>query len=170
MNVVILAGGLGTRLSEETDTRPKPIVEVGGQPILWHIMKHYAPTASGSSSSPLGYKGDSIKRYFAEYSALNGDLTVDIGNRAWWSRSGEPADDWLVHLIDTGDTTGHRWPRHGACARMARAARRSWRRTATAYPTSISRALLDVPSVTRADRDRHRRPSSGPVRRPDLRW
>jgi glucose-1-phosphate cytidylyltransferase len=105
MNVVILAGGLGTRLSEETDIRPKPLVEVGGHPLLWHIMKHYASHGFREFLVAAGYKGDSIKRYFAEYTALNGDLTIDIGKGKVESRA-EPADDWLVHVIDTGDTTG----------------------------------------------------------------
>ncbi len=69
MKVVILAGGLGTRLSEETDTRPKPMVEIGGRPILWHIMKHYAATRLQRVRRRAGYKGDSIKRYFARLHA-----------------------------------------------------------------------------------------------------
>ncbi len=71
MKVVILAGGLGTRLSEETETRPKPMVEIGGRPILWHIMKHYAHYGFNDFYIALGYKGDSIKHYFLDYNALS---------------------------------------------------------------------------------------------------
>ena len=78
MKVVILAGGLGTRLAEETEVRPKPMVEIGGQPILWHIMKHYAHYGFNEFVVALGYKGDSVKRYFLDYCALHGDMTVDL--------------------------------------------------------------------------------------------
>ena len=104
MKVVILAGGLGTRLSEETDIRPKPLVEVGSQPLLWHILKHYASHGFREFVIAAGYKGELIKRYFAEYTALSGDLTIDIGRGLVESRAEAP-DDWLVHVIDTGDTT-----------------------------------------------------------------
>ena len=70
MKVIILAGGMGTRLSEETEVRPKPMVEVGGRPILWHIMKHYAHYGFKEFVAALGYKGDSIKRYFLDYALL----------------------------------------------------------------------------------------------------
>jgi glucose-1-phosphate cytidylyltransferase len=104
MKAVILAGGLGTRLSEETDLRPKPMVEIGGRPILWHIMKHLAHYDVREFIVALGYKGDMIKRYFADYSRLNADFTVHL-------RSGDVlrhqscAEDWTVHLVDTGQTT-----------------------------------------------------------------
>ena len=104
MKVVILAGGLGTRLSEETETRPKPMVEVGGRPILWHIMKHYAAHGFREFVVAAGYKGEVIKRYFLDYSALNGDLTIDLASGTVEARA-EPVDDWLVHLVDTGDST-----------------------------------------------------------------
>jgi glucose-1-phosphate cytidylyltransferase len=104
MKAVILAGGLGTRLSEETDVRPKPMVEIGGRPILWHIMKHLAHYHVREFIVALGYKGDMIKRYFADYSRLNADFTVHL-------RSGDVlrhqscVEDWTVHLVDTGLTT-----------------------------------------------------------------
>ena len=79
MKVVILAGGLGTRLAEETEVRPKPMVEIGGRPILWHIMKHYAHRLREFVVA-LGYKGEVIKRYFFDYHELNGDLTVALGS------------------------------------------------------------------------------------------
>ena len=78
MKVVILAGGLGTRLSEETASRPKPMVEIGGEPILWHIMKMYATTASTTSSCCLGYKGYVIKEYFSNYFLHSSDVTFDL--------------------------------------------------------------------------------------------
>lgn len=101
MKVVILAGGVGSRLSEETDVRPKPMVEVGLRPILWHIMKHYAHHGFTDFVLCLGYKGDYIKRYFSE--ALNdaSDLTVDFasGTIQHHRRTTEP---WRVTLVDTG--------------------------------------------------------------------
>ena len=78
MNVAILAGGLGTRLSEETDVRPKPMVEVGGQPLIWHIMKHYATHGSSDFYVALGYKGEFLKRYFRDYNALAGSINVSL--------------------------------------------------------------------------------------------
>lgn len=79
MKVVILAGGLGTRLAEETDVRPKPMVEVGDQPILWHIMKHYAHFGIREFYVCLGYKGELIKRYFRDLHSLGGSMTVHLG-------------------------------------------------------------------------------------------
>ena len=78
MRTVILAGGLGTRLAEETETRPKPMVEIGGRPILWHIMKHYAAHWFNEFVVALGYKGEVIKRYFLDYSGLTGSLSVNL--------------------------------------------------------------------------------------------
>lgn len=104
MKVVILAGGLGTRLSEETEIRPKPMVAVGEKPILWHIMKHYAHHGFNEFCLALGYKGDIIKRYFLDYSTLNGSFSLDL-------RSGDLAvhdreiEDWRLHLVDTGLST-----------------------------------------------------------------
>ncbi len=101
MIVVILAGGYGTRLAEETDLRPKPMVEIGGRPILWHIMKHYSHHGFREFIIALGYKGDVIKRYFFEYHTLHSDLTVHVesGKVVLESHVQEP---WTVHLVDTG--------------------------------------------------------------------
>lgn len=109
MKVVILAGGLGTRLSEETANRPKPMVEVGGRPILWHIMKIYAHYGFREFCVALGYRGEVIKRYFADYALLNGSITVNLAARSIASH-GTEIDDWKVDLIATGlDTpTGSR--------------------------------------------------------------
>ena len=104
MKVVILAGGLGTRLAEETEVKPKPMVEVGGHPVLWHIMKHYAHHGFKEFFVALGYKGEAIKRYFLDYYSLNGSITIDLA-------SGEVSDeereceDWVVHLKNTGQRT-----------------------------------------------------------------
>src|SRR5256885_2507759 len=78
MKVVILAGGLGTRLAEETEVKPKPMVEIGGRPILWHILKIYAHYGHSEFVIALGYKGEMIKRYFLDYAGLNGSLTVSV--------------------------------------------------------------------------------------------
>lgn len=101
MQVVILAGGLGTRLAEETEVKPKPMVEIGGRPMLWHIMKHYAHYGFKEFFVALGYKGEMIKRYFLEYCALNGSMTIDLssGNQ---TRHDQQSEDWIVHLHDTG--------------------------------------------------------------------
>jgi len=101
MKVAILAGGLGTRLTEETENKPKPMVEIGGRPILWHIMKIYAAQGFGEFAVALGYRGDVIKRYFLDYAKLQSSLTVNLSSGDVMRRDGR-IDDWLVHLIDTG--------------------------------------------------------------------
>jgi len=101
MKVIILAGGYGTRLSEETEARPKPMVEIGGKPVLWHIMKHYAHFGFKEFAVALGYKGESIKRYFLDYARLNSSFTVQFPSGDVL-RHGICQDDWTVHLIDTG--------------------------------------------------------------------
>ena len=78
MKVVILAGGFGTRLSEETEIRPKPMVEIGEKPILWHIMKHYSYYGYNEFIVALGYKGDEIKQYFIDYHPLSGDMKINL--------------------------------------------------------------------------------------------
>ncbi|RYE55013.1 MAG: glucose-1-phosphate cytidylyltransferase [Sphingobacteriales bacterium] len=104
MKVVILCGGLGTRISEETHIKPKPMVEIGGQPILWHIMNYYASFGFKEFVLALGYKSEVIKEYFLNYYALRSDFTVDLG-------SGDidyierPKVDWKISLVDTGLNT-----------------------------------------------------------------
>ena len=112
MKVVILAGGRGTRLSEETSTIPKPMVAIGGRPILWHIMSHYASYGHRDFVVALGYKGYVIKEYFANYLMHQSDLHVDLGNGTVEFIS-RPSVDWRVTLVDTGlDTmTGGRLAR-----------------------------------------------------------
>jgi len=104
MKVAILAGGLGTRLAEETEVRPKPMVEIGGRPILWHIMKHYASFGFSEFLVALGYKGEFIKRFFVDYLTMNGSMTVCLSDGSI-TRLDESQDDWTVHLIDTGQDT-----------------------------------------------------------------
>ncbi len=104
MKVTILAGGLGTRLSEETEIKPKPMVEIGGQPILWHIMKHYAHFGFKEFCVALGYRGEVIKRFFMDYHSLNGSISIDLvsGNV---DRHERECEDWVVHLQNTGQET-----------------------------------------------------------------
>ena len=104
MKAVILAGGLGTRLSEETNVRPKPMVEIGGRPLLWHIMKTYSFHGVNEFVVCCGYKGYMIKEYFANYFLHVSDVTFDIAeNRMEVHR--ERAEPWRVTLVDTGDET-----------------------------------------------------------------
>jgi glucose-1-phosphate cytidylyltransferase len=104
MKLVILAGGLGTRISEETEIRPKPMVEIGGRPILWHIMKVYSAHGVNDFVICCGYKGYVIKEYFANYALHHADVTVDLVNNAmeFHARRAEP---WRVTLVDTGEET-----------------------------------------------------------------
>jgi glucose-1-phosphate cytidylyltransferase len=104
LKTVILAGGLGTRLSEETTIRPKPMVELGGRPILWHIMKLYGHFGINDFVICLGYKGYTIKEYFANYFLHNSDVTINLRNNELQvhQNSSEP---WTVTLVDTGDDT-----------------------------------------------------------------
>ncbi|HXG70648.1 MAG TPA: glucose-1-phosphate cytidylyltransferase [Gemmatimonadaceae bacterium] len=101
MKAVVLAGGLGTRLAEETELRPKPMIEIGGRPILWHILKHYAHFGIGEFCLALGYKSDIIKRFFRDYHELNGDMTVRLSEGQVQRHVGA-TDDWTLHLMDTG--------------------------------------------------------------------
>lgn len=101
MKVVILAGGLGTRFAEETQVRPKPMIEVGGRPLLWHIMQGYAHFGFDEFCVALGYKGEFIKRYFLDYHPLSGSLTIHLRDGRV-ARREHPVEDWTVHLVDTG--------------------------------------------------------------------
>jgi glucose-1-phosphate cytidylyltransferase len=104
MKAVILAGGLGTRISEETSVRPKPMVEIGGKPILWHIMKGYAAHGVTDFVIALGYKGYLIKEYFANYFLHTSDVTIDLGKNAIEVHDSK-AEPWRVTLVDTGEAT-----------------------------------------------------------------
>jgi len=104
VKVCILAGGLGTRLAEETTVKPKPMVEIGGRPILWHIMKGYAAFGFKEFVIALGYKGEVIKDYFVNYRLRNQSLTVSLASGDVMVHDGESLD-WTVHLLDTGLNT-----------------------------------------------------------------
>jgi glucose-1-phosphate cytidylyltransferase len=104
MKVAILAGGVGSRLSEETRQKPKPMVEIGPRPIVWHIMKHYSHYGFHDFVIALGYKGEYIKKYFVDYCALESNLTVKVGSGNV-TRHENNHPDWNVELIDTGVAT-----------------------------------------------------------------
>lgn len=104
MKAIILAGGFGTRLAEETDLRPKPMVEIGGRPILWHIMNHYASHGVKEFVICLGYKAEYVKKFFLDYSAALSDFTVDLSNQQVHVHK-QRAEDWKVTLVDTGLNT-----------------------------------------------------------------
>jgi glucose-1-phosphate cytidylyltransferase len=100
--VVILCGGMGTRLAEQTEVRPKPLVEIGGRPILWHIMKHYSRYGFNEFILALGYKGEMIKRYFIDFHTLGRDFTVSLEDGRVRMIRENHGEKWTVHLIDTG--------------------------------------------------------------------
>lgn len=104
MKVVILAGGLGTRISEETSVRPKPMIEIGGKPLLWHIMKIYSSHGLTDFIICLGYKGYVIKEYFSNYFLHTSDVTFDLGKNAMEIHNTK-VDPWRVTLVETGDNT-----------------------------------------------------------------
>ena len=101
MKAVILAGGFGTRLSEETDLKPKPMVEIGGKPILWHIMNIYAVHGINEFIIALGYKGEYIREYFLNFYAINNNITIDLSTGKTTIHDGNQPN-WKIHLVDTG--------------------------------------------------------------------
>jgi glucose-1-phosphate cytidylyltransferase len=105
MKVVILAGGLGTRLAEETEIKPKPMVEIGGRPILWHIMKIFGEQGFNEFYVALGYKGDLVKDYFLNYYELCADMRVDLASGKVDTDHAVPPENWVVNLVDTGRDT-----------------------------------------------------------------
>lgn len=109
MRAVILAGGRGTRLAEETEVRPKPMVEIGGRPILWHILKLFSHHGVNDFFIALGYRGEFIKQFFRDYNSLSGNMTVNLARGTVEEIDRRP-EDWIVNLIDTGPdtTTGSR--------------------------------------------------------------
>lgn len=104
MKVAILAGGYGSRLAEETEVKPKPMIEIGGRPILWHIMKHYSHFGHNDFVIALGYKGEIIKKYVLDYSTLNSNLTVHLRTGEVTVNGGKKPD-WRIDLVDTGIST-----------------------------------------------------------------
>jgi glucose-1-phosphate cytidylyltransferase len=104
MKVAILAGGKGSRLAEETVVRPKPMVEIGGMPILWHIMRHYAQAGFNDFVVALGYKGEFIKKYMVDYSSLSGNLKIGMRDGRV-AVEGARRPDWNIDLVDTGMET-----------------------------------------------------------------
>jgi glucose-1-phosphate cytidylyltransferase len=104
MKTMILAGGLGTRLAEETEVIPKPMVEIGGRPILWHIMKHYAFHGFNEFAVALGYRGDVIKKFFLDEQSMSGSMTIDLA-RGLVTPHERRCEPWTVHLAETGAST-----------------------------------------------------------------
>jgi glucose-1-phosphate cytidylyltransferase len=104
MKVAILAGGLGSRLSEETEIKPKPMVEIGGKPILWHIMMHYHHYGFNDFSIALGYKGEYIKRWMRDFYAMDGDVTIKTVTGEIKTDNNK-APDWTINLVETGQNT-----------------------------------------------------------------
>src|SRR5712692_8230065 len=104
MKAVILAGGLGTRISEESNLKPKPMIEIGGKPIIWHIMKIYSAHGINDFIVCVGYKGYVIKEYFANYFLHMSDVTIDMANNKMEVNK-KGAEPWRVTLVDTGEAT-----------------------------------------------------------------
>lgn len=106
MKVVILAGGIGSRLAELTEVVPKPMVQIGGLPILWHIMKYYAHHGHDEFVVALGYKGHLVKEFFVNYKLFNASMSVQLRSGSVEIHDGTACEDWKVHLVETGQLTG----------------------------------------------------------------
>ena len=104
IKVIILCGGMGTRLREETEYKPKPLVEIGGKPILWHIMKIYSSYGLKDFVLCLGYKGNMIKEYFLNYEMLNSDFTIELASKNIQTHNSISEHDWRVTLANTGES------------------------------------------------------------------
>jgi glucose-1-phosphate cytidylyltransferase len=105
MKVVIFAGGAGSRLGEEADVGPKPMIEIGGHPIIWHILNHYAAFGFSEFIVAAGYKGDRIKRYLADYHTASKNVRIDVGSGEVRVRDSATPVDWVVDVVDTGRWT-----------------------------------------------------------------
>lgn len=134
IKTIILAGGMGTRLSEETVVRPKPMIEVGGKPLLWHLMNIYGAHGFNEFIVALGYKGEVIKEYFLNFHALNSNLTVDLNTGQHFALPTAPIP-WNVHLVDTGLNT----QTGGRIKRLA-----SWLETENTFFLTYGDGLGDV--------------------------
>ena len=164
MKVAILAGGVGSRIQEETEIKPKPMVEIGGRPILWHIMKLYAHAGFKEFVIALGYKGDYIKRWMIEYSSLQGDLTVSLKDGQVRVLEGE-REEWTVALVDTGLATeiGYEHVSYfslGSLARLFRATGFELLPGDDQYTPTSRRALRTAGGRCRSRRE----PGSSPMR------
>ncbi len=153
VKAVILAGGLGSRLSEETQVRPKPMVEIGGRPILWHILKIYAAHGVNDFIICLGYKGYVIKEYFANYFLHASDVTIDLGSNTTEVHHAQ-AEPWRVTLVDTGRGLDDRRPPEASRA-ITSVTRRS------ASPTATPCRDVDISAVVA-----HHRAGVAPRRSP----
>lgn len=156
MNVVILAGGLGTRLAEQTEVKPKPMVEIGGRPILWHIMKHLAHYGHDEFFVALGYKGEVIKQYFLDYNTLNGSMSVDLRTGKIDAHERE-CEDWTVNLMETGPDT----PTGGRIRRL-----RPWLEDTFLVTYGDGVADIDIAELVRFHRSHGRTATVSAVRPP----
>ncbi len=158
MKAVILAGGLGTRISEETHLRPKPMIEIGGRPILWHIMKIYSSYGVNDFVVCLGYRGYVIKEYFANYFLHMSDVTFDMQNNSMRVHQ-QHAEPWRVTLVDTGDSTN-------TGGRLGRVAKYLDREDDFCFTYGDGVSDVDISAEIRFHRDHRRRATVLAVRPP----